>query len=860
SSKGSVRGKHRLEPNLVGYLAIMHLPGAELYLMRYMGNGEAYLSGQALLPEQVYVLSSGSVIRGPRIEPIYYADVLDYFWTPSFEQSIDFVAQGLSYRFPSGEVGLHAVDLQELSGRLVGIMGGSGSGKSTLLSVLSGAYRPTSGQVTINGVDVHAERERLKGVVGFVAQDDLLLEDLTVYENLYYNARLCFGNLGPAKLHRLVLKTLDSLGLLEIRDLRVGNALNKKISGGQRKRLNIALELIREPSVLFVDEPTSGLSSRDSENVMDLLKELSLRGKLVFVVIHQPSSDIYKLFNRLLLLDKGGYPIYYGNPLEALRYFRSALGFVDEDLVECHTCGNVNAEQIFGIIETRLVDEAGHLTSERKFSPEYWNQRYQAEQPPPAPIPRDLEPPKTTLKLPSWLGQLWVFLRRDWLGKRRSLPYLVINLLEAPALAALLAYLLRYRNLAEGTGYTLYGNSNLQAYLLTGVLVALFIGLTVSAEEILRDRRIRRREAFLRLSRQSYLWSKIVLLMLLSALQMALFVLVGNAILEIEGMFWPHWCVLFSLAVFANLLGLLLSSGFNSAVTVYILVPILLIPQLVLSGALVSFSRLNPDLSGTDRVPLVGQLMASRWAYEALAVHQYAYNRYEAPLFEWDRRQSEASYRLDFWLPALEAKVAYLRNHSANPADAPDQARVARLVGTELDAALRSYRTDRTVAQQLRAGAPNPATLAATERLLARLRSQYKLTLTEARRRYDAATSALTDAPGQKLRHANEALTDALRARTEPTAVLETPTGLRQLTDPIFRSPAPATLALGAHFYAPFKWAFGWPVPTLSFNLGVIWTMTLGVYILLSLNALRWCLGLGHRLPASLRQRLFWRA
>jgi ABC-type multidrug transport system ATPase subunit len=93
--------------------------------------------------------------------------------------------------------------------------------------------------------------------------------------------------------------------------------VNKTISGGQRKRLNIALELIREPSILYLDEPTSGLSSRDSENVMDLLRELTLKNKLVFVVIHQPSSELFKMFDRVAILDTGGRMVYFGNPVEA---------------------------------------------------------------------------------------------------------------------------------------------------------------------------------------------------------------------------------------------------------------------------------------------------------------------------------------------------------------------------------------------------------------------------------------------------------------------------------------------------------------------------------------------------------------
>ena len=136
-----------------------------------------------------------------------------------------------------------------------------------------------------------------------------------------------------------------------------------------RKRLNIALELIREPAVLFLDEPTSGLSSRDSENILDLLKELTFKGKLVFVVIHQPSSDIFKMFDRLLILDTGGYLIYNGNPIDSIMYFKSRVQAADWNESECPTCGNVNPEQVFNIVETNVLDEFGKLTHTRRISP-----------------------------------------------------------------------------------------------------------------------------------------------------------------------------------------------------------------------------------------------------------------------------------------------------------------------------------------------------------------------------------------------------------------------------------------------------------------------------------------------------------
>src|SRR4030042_1978712 len=169
----------------------------------------------------------------------------------------------------------------------------------------------------------------------------MLIEELTVYQNLYFNARLCFGGYNEEQLKYTVEKVLLDLDLYEIKDLQVGDPMNKKVSGGQRKRLNIGLELLREPIVLFVDEPTSGLSSFDSQKVMSLLKNQALTGKLVFTIIHQPSSDILKMFDKLWILDKGGYMISDGDPVEALVYFKTETSQANAAESECQSCGNI---------------------------------------------------------------------------------------------------------------------------------------------------------------------------------------------------------------------------------------------------------------------------------------------------------------------------------------------------------------------------------------------------------------------------------------------------------------------------------------------------------------------------------------
>ena len=152
----------------------------------------------------------------------------------------------------------------------------------------------------------------------------------------------------------------------------VGSPLKKYISGGQRKRLNIALELIRKPSVIFVDEPTSGLSSSDSLRVIDLLKSEAGRGSFILVNIHQPSPHIFRKFDKLIVLDKGGYVIYCGNPLEAICYFRKHTLEINDNENTFFDFNSIMPDQLFEFIEQKKINDIGELTEERKITPEIW--------------------------------------------------------------------------------------------------------------------------------------------------------------------------------------------------------------------------------------------------------------------------------------------------------------------------------------------------------------------------------------------------------------------------------------------------------------------------------------------------------
>ena len=629
-----------------GQLKTLLLPTTGTLIFTYIGDDKVLLNDVPVLPGAYQVWLQSSVLKGKNGHPIYYSSILAEYNKKSGKnednsQQVAFCGRNINFRFPNSDNGMHNLNFTLRSGELLAIMGGSGTGKTTLLSILNGSLIPQEGQITINGHDI--SEQKAKNLIGFVPQDDLLIEELTVYQNLYYTAKLCFASLSEEEIDRRVMKILKDLGLDATKNLKVGSAINKYITGGQRKRLNIALELIREPAVLFLDEPTSGLSSADTEKVINLLKEQTYKGKLVVVNIHQPSSDVYKLFDRLWLLDKGGYPVFDGNPIDAITYFKGAANYADAETSACPTCGNVNPEIVLNIIDEKAINNTGETSDARKMTPQEWHELYLKNQPAFS-QPEVNDVPASDLKKPGKLGQFLIFLRRNIKTKITNIQYLCIALLEAPILAVICAMLTRY---APPEGYTVMDNKNLVSYFFMAVIVATFIGMSGSAEEIFKDRALLKREKFLQLSYGSYIWSKIIFMAGVSLIQTFLFILIGNTIMGL-GLFGIWWLILFATAFLANLTGLILSQCLSSIVSIYISIPILLIPQILLCGLVVSFSDLTPK-STTGNVPLIGEVIPSRWSYEALAVTSFTDNDYEKPFFELDKaRQENQIYNLGF--------------------------------------------------------------------------------------------------------------------------------------------------------------------------------------------------------------------
>jgi ABC-type multidrug transport system ATPase subunit len=588
----------------------------------------------------------------------------------------------LSLRFKTRDVALDGISFAVTRGEMVCVMGASGSGKSTLLKAICGQGQPTTGAILLNGQSLYHNLESLRGYVAYVPQDDAFDEHLTILENLDYAAAIRSPHLSAKDRLRRIDSKLIELGLSERRDSLVGSSVKKYLSGGERKRLNIGLDMVSSADVYLFDEPTSGLSSKDSEHVIEIIRSLS-HNKIVLVTIHTPTSKIFQMFNKAVLLDKGGRLVFFGTPQETLQYFATAehQQQFGAELGGCPSCGTTRPEFIFDVLEAPLRDLSGDIIYEenskgqlvpaRRYSPDYWRDKYESfrliqemrqislTQDPPTVLPLPSDKKEPTRWHDEWV-RVNTILKRAFVSKLRNQTNVWTTIFEAPVLGALIGFVLRY---AENSEYDFASAFHIPTYLFLALVVAMFLGLTNSCDDIIRDRTILERERNLNIHLPYYVLSKFFTLSLFAIVQCVLFLLIGDAILEIRGMFWPYLWFMGTTAVAGVAGGLLISSLVNDAKTAANIVPLVLIPQIILGGALIKYEEMNRNLDflyaltrdraaknqqpADDRmkpkdveVPFICQFIPMRWSYEAMVVAQ-------AKLNPFTRRQDILTERIE---------------------------------------------------------------------------------------------------------------------------------------------------------------------------------------------------------------------
>lgn len=550
-------------------------------------------------------------------------------------------------------------------GEMVCVMGPSGCGKSTLLKTLAGQLMPDLGRVELNSVSLYENLGDLTPYIAYIPHEDAFDPLLTVEENLDTAAAIRAPHLPRLERRRRADAKLVELGLSEFRHRLAGDDRTKSLSGGQRKRLNAGMDMIGIADVYLFDEPTSGLSSKDSEHVLDLIRGLT-HNKITLVSIHQPSSRLFHMFDKAILLDNGGKLAFFGTPAQMLEYFAEArqqegvhaTAFGEPLPDECAKGQAVTPDFIFDVLETPLrdlsgdiiyeQDQRGQLIPARRFSPNFWGDRFQTyrllEEVNLRSIEADSSATVQLQKTPHrpvrtssdhWI-QFTNQVKRAFWSKLRNRANLATTLLEAPALAFLVAVVLRY---SEDGDYDFASAFHIPTYLFLTLVIGLFLGLTNSAEEIIRDRTLLERERNHGIRVSSYIMSKVLSLGFFALIQCVIYLLIADLVLSIRDMFWHNLFWMFLTAMVGVAAGLFISSLVNTPKTALNIIPLIMIPNIILGGALIKYEEMNrsldvitsiknwigPENDGDEedsklKVPAICQLMPLRWSYESIII------------------------------------------------------------------------------------------------------------------------------------------------------------------------------------------------------------------------------------------------
>ncbi len=462
-------------------------------------------------------------------------------------------------------------------GELVAIAGGSGAGKTTLLEVLAGLQPPSAGEVRHDGV-VPRTRASAGTTVGYVPQDDIIHLEMPLRRTLRYAALLRLpGGTPAAEAERIVDETLQSLDLADRADVPV-----RALSGGQRKRASIAVELLTRPRLFFLDEPTSGLDPSTAAEVMRLLRRLSRRGVTVVLTTHEPAA--IELCDRVVFLARDGHLAFTGSPGAARRYFGV------RDLTEVYE---------------RLAQE-----------PRIWADRFADSREKPTARPEFAR--KVVSAAPPCANRPGMF-RQWWLLTRRNVDVLFRNrltlaiLLGSPVLVTAMMATLFKRGAFDPADAAGIGPAQIVFWI---AFDGFFFGLTYGLLQIVGEMAVFRRERLAGLSVGAYVGSKVTALLPVLATVSAVLLVVLRALGRLPALGWHVYALLFTTlvieAISALALGLFASAAVSNAAQAALALPMLCFPQVLFGGAIVP----------VDQMATPGRLMSlvlsNRHAFDAL--------------------------------------------------------------------------------------------------------------------------------------------------------------------------------------------------------------------------------------------------
>jgi ABC-type multidrug transport system ATPase subunit/pSer/pThr/pTyr-binding forkhead associated (FHA) protein len=596
------------------------------YPMISSRHARLWRQGDGLLIEDLNS-SNGTYVNGNRIHRATSVEPGDVIGLGSYSFTLldDDTLQKRDYR---GQITLEArqvsVELPKIRllaplsltiypTELVALMGPSGSGKTTLLNALTGYSQPTAGDIFLNGQNLYEHYEQFRTSIGFVPQDDVMHRDLTVSQALYYTARLRLPHdYTEADIEARIAQVIEQLGLEGTENVLIGSAERKGISGGQRKRVNLAMELLTDPLILFLDEPTSGLSSEDALTVMQLLRKLADEGKTILISIHQPSLEVFRLMDNLIVIgrDTGasaepGELVYYGPAYpEAVHFFNPQC---NGDL---GVKSDPSPDEVLRGLKVQSVRDWATKYESSSFYREYVVER--ASNLPAGSATRGSLPKANTRQISQWMS----LFRRGIARKLKDRVNTALLLAQAPVIGLLLVGVFG-KQLNSNPDLSDFQNWSQMARGVSSCLfqlavAALWFGCSNAVREIVGEWAIYHRERMVNLRLGPYVASKFAILGGLCLLQCAILLLIVRWGCNLQGPIMPMYCVMVLMSLAGVALGLVVSAASRTQEIAMALLPVVQLTMVVLGGGMQPVHKLHPSMQ------LVSYAIPSRWAFESI--------------------------------------------------------------------------------------------------------------------------------------------------------------------------------------------------------------------------------------------------
>lgn len=659
------RKMYLIRESLEGEVLILRLHGSHFIVGRYFGNEALLLNNRKYLPGNFFLIGQFDQLKIGSEVKLSYQEIIAGFRSGYPHSLLKFTGDNVSTKASGNIIRIAPFNFCEEPGHLVLVLCNNSIESKNLSLLLTGQIPLSSGKICLNGHNIYSDRYRVHKMIGLVPRENIFDENVSIYENLRFSARLSFPGYSEQKVGQIVNQTIQSFGLTEFSHVPIRKINHGMPSEYLKILINTSIEIIRDPFILVLDIPLEKLNSTNAEEFCNILKTESNKGKLIFVTSTNAGNCILKKIDRMWIFDSGGYIIYRGLAGNVLNYFQNAGNNLAAESDVCPICGNLNADQLYQIIHAKVIDNQGKITHSRRISPEEWYNIYKRK------VEAGESPSESRKVIPSYASsipnvnlQFSAYLKKHFLSLISNPRKYLMVLTGGLIIAFLTAGLLRYD---WSDNYQFSQHEFLPLLFFLNTIICFVTGAVIGLNFTLDDKIHLAYDHFKNYSFFSYLNVKYLLLTIQSLIFSLLFTYITDSISGISSLFLVNWLIYFSTFFIGGSIGLFLGYiGYQLRNSIFI-TAILLVLNVLFSGYILPYNSLPKQLASDKYVPAFAEIFPGRWAYEALIVRQAKDNKYQKMLFQVEQQISDLTFKTNVLIPKLQEQLYNSKQSSSKP-------------------------------------------------------------------------------------------------------------------------------------------------------------------------------------------------